>query len=230
VDIEAVFFRWESAKSLTDSPRFDINQSNVCLVPQEKGMLNHSGMKRAEEIERVAARLFALNGYHSTTMREIAREMEMNPSTLYHYFKSKEELLFKLMNDAVDDALVTLEGICGEEIQAEEKLKRVLRFYTRYYAGDQERLLLLVQEMNSLDDRYRPALIEKQKRYVELITSILEDLAAQGKIKALDPKVVAFAFFGTVHYTPKWYRNDGPVDLDRLADIFVEIFTDGLFR
>jgi len=184
--------------------------------------------KKLEEVEQAAVRLFARRGYHSTSMREIARELGMNQSSLYHYFKSKEEILFKLMNDAMDDALLILEGICASELSPEKKLNKVLGFYTRYYTKEQERETLLVNEMNSLGERAREVLIEKQRRYVHLIRSLLVDLKDAGLMKEIHPTVAAFAFFGMVHYSIKWYRRDGEVDVEALAQSFVEIFTRGI--
>lgn len=187
-------------------------------------------LQKTEEIYRVIARLFAYRGYHSTSMREIARELGMNQSSLYHYFASKQDILFTLMNDAMDDVLAILEEISSTDLLPEDRLNRVLSFYTQYYAGDQERLILLINEMNSLNEEYRSILVRKQRRYVQLIKSILEELAAQGKIKQIDPAIATFAFFGMVHYTIKWYHKDGPVSLEQLANAFVEIFTKGVLR
>jgi AcrR family transcriptional regulator len=185
-------------------------------------------LQKTEEIYQVIARLFAYRGYHSTSMREIARELGMNQSSLYHYFASKQDILFTLMNDAMDDVLAILEEISSTDLLPEDRLNRVLSFYTQYYAGDQERLILLFNEMNSLNEEYRSILVGKQRQYVQLIKSILEELAAQGKIKQIDPAIATFAFFGMVHYTIKWYHKDGPVSLDQLANAFVEIFTKGV--
>lgn len=187
-------------------------------------------VQKIEEIRRVTAHLFARKGYHTTSMREIARELGMDKSSLYHYFKSKEELLFKLANDAIDDCLTTLEQICSADIPPEDKLKKVLRFYILYYAGDQEGLILMANELNSLKEEYRSILIKKERRYVELIKDILNELADQGKIKHIHSSIATFAFFGMVHYTINWYHREGSVGLDELADLFVEIFTRGILK
>ena len=187
-------------------------------------------LKKSKEIQSIVARLFAQKGYHSTSMREIAREVGMNQSSLYHYFKSKENILFRLMDDAVDDALATLDEICATDIPPQDKLNKVLGFYTRYYAGDQERLMLLVNEINSLSESSRQILVKKQRQYVNLIRSIINELAAEHEIKEVDPTVAVFAFFGMVHYTVKWYRKEGAIGLDELADSFSEILTGGILR
>jgi len=193
-------------------------------------MPKQKNLKKKKQILQVIAHLFASQGYHNTSMREIARELGMNQSSLYHYFRSKEEALFKLMNDAMDDALLTLEEICAADLSLEAKLNTVLGFYTRYYAGDQERLILLVNEKNSLSEPYRSRLVKKERRYVHLFKGIFKNLADQGRIKKVPPSVAIFAFFGMVHYTIKWYDKEGQVGLDELADAFLEIFTKGLLR
>ena len=193
-------------------------------------MSRPKNLQKTQELYRVIARLFASRGYHSTSMREIAHELGMNKSSLYHYLASKEDILFKLMNDAMDDALATLQDICVTDVSPEEKLKKVLYFYTQYYAGDQERLILLVNEMNSLNPEFRSVVREKQRSYVQLIQSILKELADHGKMRQIDPAVATFAFFGMVHYTVKWYRKDGPIPLYQLAEIFAEIFNKGILK
>jgi AcrR family transcriptional regulator len=186
--------------------------------------------QKSKEIHDVVARFFAHRGYHHTSMREIARELGLNQSSLYHYFTSKEDVLFRLMNDAMDDVLEKLEEICASDLPAEHKLKKMLHSYIRSYAGDQERLILLVNEMHSLTEKNRLILVEKQRKYVQLIKSILKELVDEEKMKEIDPSVATFAFFGMVHYTIKWYHKDGPITLDELAGQFVELFTKGILK
>jgi len=193
-------------------------------------MARFRNFEKKDEIHRVVARLFAHRGYHHTSMREIARELGMNQSSLYHYFAGKEDVLFRLMNDAMDEVLRELEEIYAKDIAAEDKLKNVLYSYIRSYVGDQDRLFLLVNEMSSLGEANRAILVDKERQYVRLIKSILKELADEGKMKEIDVSAAAFAFFGMVHYTIKWYHKDGPIGLDELARLFVEIFTRGILK
>jgi AcrR family transcriptional regulator len=186
--------------------------------------------EKLQEIERVAARLFAHNGYHRTTMRDIARALKMNQASLYHYFSGKEDILFKLMDDAMDDAMAVLQEICAEKRPPEEKLRAVLQFYTRHYAGDQERLILLVNEGSALPDGKRHALVEKERRYVQLFKGLFQELANRDRMKTVPPSIATFAFFGMVHYTIKWYRKDGPIAPESLARSFAEILLGGVLQ
>jgi len=186
-------------------------------------------LEKIQEIQAVAAPLFAYKGYHSTSMREIARELGMNQASLYHYFRSKEDILFELMNDAVDNALSTLREICAGEFLPRDKLTRMLHFYTVYYAGAPERLILLVNEQHSLTSEHRRVLVEKQREYVNIFKDVFKDLKGDQLVKKIPDSVAIFAFLGMVHYTITWYSREGTVDLEGLADIFSEVFTRGVF-
>jgi len=203
-------------------------KANVRLKNSGATMARSKSLEKENEIHRVVAQLFAHRGYHHTSMREIARELGMNQSSLYHYFTSKEDILFRLMDNAMDEVLGELEEIYAKDLSAEDKLKKVLHSYIRSYAGDQERLILLVNEMNSLTESSRFILVDKQRQYVRLIKSILKGMFEQEKMREIDPAVATFAFFGMVHYTIKWYHKDGPITVDELARLFVEIFTKGI--
>jgi len=193
-------------------------------------MSGSKNRERIRQIQSVVAPLFAHKGYHSTSMREIARELGMNQSSLYHYFRSKEDILFQLMNDAVDNALTTLKEICAADLLPRDKLNKILHFYTQYYAGDPERLILLVNEQGSLSREHRRILVDKQRRYVHLFQEVFEELDEYQLTKEIPHSVAIFAFLGMVHYTIKWYDKKGRVGLEQLANSFVEIFTKGILR
>ncbi|MCG6877562.1 MAG: TetR/AcrR family transcriptional regulator [Deltaproteobacteria bacterium] len=193
--------------------------------------MNQSRTKqKIEEIHRTIAHLFARKGFHATSMRAIAQALEMQPASLYHYFKSKEEMLFVLMNESMDEAMEKLKKVCNTDSPPEQKLKDMLGFYARFFAGDQEREILLVNEIESLGDAYRKILTDKQRRYIHLIRSVFQELAEADLLKEVDSTVATFAFFGMVHYTIRWYDEEGPVDVTTLSDNFVEIFTRGILK
>jgi len=184
--------------------------------------------KRKSEIYKTVAALFASNGYERTSIRDITRELGMSTSSLYYYFKSKKELLFDLMNDGMDESLSAIEAICGSVLSPSEKMEKVLKFYTTFYALNRERLILLMHDIDSLNRSYKEVLVQKERRHVELLKTILIDLKNEGRLKDLHPTVAAFAFYGMIHWLFKWYDPQGPVDPDDLASSFLEIFTRGV--
>lgn len=185
---------------------------------------------RYDEIIEVATDLFAKQGYRGTSVREIAKNLNITKATLYHYFKSKEEILFSILNKVMDEALEELKKISKLDITPEEKLKNVLKFYSKYYVAKQNDLILLVNELNSLSDNYRKILVEKEKIYLSLMKTIFDELKQVKRLKDIPLTVLAFAFFGMVHYTIYWYHPDGPIKPNELSEYFVEIFTRGIIK
>jgi DNA gyrase/topoisomerase IV subunit B len=134
------------------------------------------------------------------------------------------------MNSAMDDALNDLQKIANMKISPLEKLEESLRFYSKYYVKKQEDLILLVNELNSLNEKFKEILIEKEQIYVNLFKSILTELKNQGLLKDIPLTIIAFTFFGIVHYTIKWYKAAGEVNPEKLSEYFVEIFTKGIIQ
>ena len=180
------------------------------------------------QILETASRLFAQKGYKSTSMNEIANELGIKKATIYYYFPSKEQILFEIMNFAMDEALKDLKKISKMKIPPMKKLEESLKFYSKYYVKKQNDLILLVNELNSLNERYKKILIDKEKVYVNIFKGIFSELKEQGKLKDIPLTIIAFSFFGMVHYTIKWYRASGEVKPEKLSEYFVEIFTKGI--
>ncbi len=184
---------------------------------------------KQEQLFNTAAALFAEKGYHGTSINDLAQAMGLQKGSLYHYFKSKEELLFRLLDEYISAALIEIEKICVLDIGAVEKLRQFMLFYSSFYAGDRDRLVLLINDIDKLGDIYRFQVVEKERHYTRALTGIFSQLQAAGVMKPMPPAVAAFAFFGMVHYTCKWFQQDGEVTAEALGEMFLEIFTKGVF-
>jgi len=184
---------------------------------------------KQEQIFNTAAALFAEKGYHGTSIQDLARVMGLQKGSLYHYFNSKEELLFRLLDEYVTEALNKVEKICTLEIGPEEKLRQFMLFYSSFYAGDRDRQVLLINDIDKLGESYKSQVIEKERRYYRALTGIFSQLQDAGKMKAIPQAVAAFAFFGMVHYTHKWFQKDGAITAGELSEMFLDIFTKGVF-
>ena len=186
-------------------------------------------INKQEQLFDTAAALFAEKGYHGTSINDLARAMGLQKGSLYHYFKSKEELLFRLLDEYITAALNEVEKICALEDTPSEKLRQFMLFYSGFYAGDRDRMVLLIDDIDKLDESYRLQVIEKERRYYRALTGIFCQLQATGIMKPIPPAVAAFAFFGMVHYTCKWFQPDGEVTAEALGEMFLEIFTKGVY-
>ena len=82
----------------------------------------------------------------------------------------------------------------------------------------------MVEEQKSLSSEHRHELDEKQREYLDILVKVLEALKDQGEMASLDTSVCAFAFFGMVHWVYRWFKPNGRIRKDQLAEIFNQIF------
>lgn len=186
------------------------------------------GEKRQRQIYDTAARLFAQRGYSRTSIRDLSEALGLQKSSLYHYFESKEDLLHRLLDQFMEEALQRIEELCALALPPQEKLAAFMRLYTSFYAGDRDRLSLLVNDLDCLGGELHAAMVAKQRRYVAAIQGILNEMRQAGLMRDIPLPVAVFAFFGMVHYTPKWYQRDGGVSPEELGRLFETIFCHGI--
>lgn len=173
--------------------------------------------------------MFARNGYENTTTRDIAKAARISNAALYYYFDSKEELLYQILEETMQDGLDRIEKIEGTPLSPLEMLTAVLKMHTAS-AVDFNRMKLLVHDQNSLTPEHRRALVQKQNAYVKKLCDLIDLLKEKGEVADLDTRACAFAFFGMASWAYRWYDPKGKVTPEELADIFHHIFTKGIFN
>jgi AcrR family transcriptional regulator len=183
-----------------------------------------------EGILKVATELFGSRGFDGTSVRNIAGKAGLSVAGMFHYFSSKEEILNEIMLGFMDDAYKELMEIYNADGDPREKLSEVCKFYVERYAGHKNELTILNSEGKSLLPCHRKVFIDKQRAYVEALKNLFNDLAKRKQLKPVNPSILAFIFFGMVHWTYSWYspkakRGIGP---NRLGNIFSEIFLRGV--
>jgi len=187
-------------------------------------------MTKKETILQTATRLFAAKGFEQTSVRKIARESDLSVPGMFHYIPSKEEILYEIMIGFMDEGYKRLLEIYKSSMVPVKKLEAVCKFYVEYYAGHKDQLTILVSEGKSLSPKHRRDFIDKQRVYVEALKRLFSDLTKEGLFKSIDHSVLAFIFFGMVHWTYSWYSPQGKMGPDELGGIFSEIFLRGVLK
>jgi AcrR family transcriptional regulator len=187
-------------------------------------------MTKRDTILQAATRLFAAMGFEKTSVRKIAEEVGLSVPGMFHYVPSKEEMLNEIMIGFMDEGYKRLMEIYDSAMGPVEKLEAVCKFYVEYYAGHKDQLTILVSGEKSLSRKHRHDFIKKQRIYVEALKKLFGDLATDGLLKPTDPSVLAFIFFGMVHWTYSWYSPQGKMGPDELGDRFSEVFLRGVLK
>ena len=160
-------------------------------------------------------------------MDAIAAELGLTKGTLYHYYKSKTDLLFDCLLQGVEDGRAMAERAAVGGGRGAEKLERFLRLQFQTLAGSSGSSWLNA-DMSALPEGQRSE-ISKRSRVVDaMVQKFISDGIADGSVVSTEPKIAEFFLIGALNWLPRWYSPDGRVTSDELASIFVRIVLDGL--
>ena len=187
-------------------------------------------MGKKERILKVAATLFAANGFEATSVRRIASESGLSVPGMFHYFASKEEILAQIIFSFIEDAYLRLNKIIESDLDPENKLKSLCSFYVQRYASHQNELTILNSEGKSLTPKHQKDFVKKQRIYLEVLENIFQEFTKQGILKPLNHVVLSFLFYGMVGWTSTWYNPKGSVSPKELGDIISEVFLHGIMK
>jgi AcrR family transcriptional regulator len=180
--------------------------------------------KRRESIVRVAARLYARQGYNGASVADLAKACRSSKSLIYHYFPSKEDILYEVMADHLD-ALVAAAREATQSGTAEEKLRGLTLAFMRLYVGAQDSHKVLLNELDNLPAKARSEVIGKQRRIIAAVEELICEIRPETGPLALP---LTMLFFGMINWTHTWFRPQGRVSAETLADMAVELMLNGV--
>ena len=186
--------------------------------------------EKQQRIRDCAAELFAARGFEATSAADIADGGGFSKALIYHYFKSKEEILQDLLEAHMDGLVEAAETALASAGEPRARLRAFVQALMRIYATARARHILLLNELDSLPRKGRAAIVAKERRLVSLAADLFSDIAPglAGQLRLRTP--VAMAFYGMINWTCTWYRPDGPVGPEEFADLACDLFLDGLAR
>jgi len=184
--------------------------------------------QKLEFILRNAARIFAEKNYHSTTMRDISRATNVSLAGLYHYCKSKEELLFLIQDNCFGRVLERLEERLVEVTDPVAKLRIFIENHLSFFAANMAEMKVLSHEAESLQGELHAHVSGRKDKYTKLATRILREVHDQGDIKhPVNLTVATYALFGMMNWIYNWYDPKGKLKVDDLAQNLTHLFLEG---
>lgn len=184
--------------------------------------------KKLEHILRTSARIFAEKSYHSTSMRDISRETEVSLSGLYHYCKSKEELLFLIQDHCFGRVVERLEERIKTVSDPFEKLRVLIDNHLSFFAANMAEMKVLSHEAESLAGDLHKNVSTKKERYARLARRILREIQEQnGKGAGVDLTIATYALFGMMNWIYNWYDPTGKLSVHQLVDNITRLFLNG---
>jgi TetR/AcrR family transcriptional regulator, cholesterol catabolism regulator len=201
----------------------------ISTSPRGRRGSRQSGAKRQQILE-AAARVFRRKGYDRATLRDIAKETDLLPGSLYYHIHSKEELLRQIVEQPIRDLCRQLEDLVVATAPAADKLQHAITIHLHAFDAHYPSLFVYLQNLLQVD-AMRPPFQKQAKRYEECWQRIVLQGMQSGEFPAdLDVKVATFAMLGMCNWMHRWYHQDGRLSIDAIVQQFSYFILNGLRR
>jgi AcrR family transcriptional regulator len=183
---------------------------------------------RRRQIEDVASTLFSRRGYAATSMRDIAKALDLQGGSLYAHIPSKEAVLAAIVEEAAEDFHAAVRPIAERQGPAAGRLSEMVAAHIRVVTGGRERAKVFLFEWTFLGQERREAVARSRLAYQGYFERVIAQGVATGELEAPDPGLAAVFVLSAMNAMAHWYRPDGPLSPEALADHYADLFLAGL--
>ena len=227
---------------MTEPGQVTVSQNSKSAIRNSKSALSRYDQK-LELILRTSARIFAEKSYHSTSMRDISRETGVSLAGLYHYCKSKEELLFLIQDHCFGRVLERLEERIKATKDPFERLRIFIDNHLSFFAANMAEMKVLSHEAESLAGDLHEHVSTRKRQYTRTARKILSEVQqaainSSGRAprrngqreraaKPIELTVATYALFGMMNWIYNWYDPRGKLSVSQLVDNITHLFLAG---
>ena len=179
-------------------------------------------MHTKSEILIIAGKLFSERGYHGTSMRELAKALDMKGASLYSHINSKEEILWEIVSGIADQFLALAETI-SYDLPLEEQLAQLVRGHLRVIANQLPYALVFFHEWKFLAPALRDRINVKRETYEANFRRIIEEGTRQAIFQVTNPRLAALFVLSALNWTCQWLHLEGSLPIEPLADQYVTL-------
>ena len=174
-----------------------------------------------------AVRSFAKRGFFGTSMEDIADDLLLTRGSLYYYFRDKEEILALCHLVALEEVNDVLDRVRAAGLAPVEAVRRLIKEHVRIMV-DKFHGTALALEFDALDPSGRAAVVAARDRFERGLRDLIADGVKRRIFRPVDPKLTAFAMFGSINWIARWYRAGGGTSPEGVAESFSDLFVHGL--
>jgi AcrR family transcriptional regulator len=184
-----------------------------------------------QEMLRVAARLFQQQGYDATSMSDVAAALKLSKGGLYHHFQSKDEILFDLMTHALDITEARVIDPLRNIADPEQRLRTLIRLHVDLVMSGRDReITVLLHENHPLPPSLRKQINARKKEYIHFVETLIAEVQqARRTTRAVSARAATFALLGMINWIYQWYKPEGALNAEQIAQQYTEIFFRGAF-
>ncbi|HEY9451070.1 MAG TPA: TetR/AcrR family transcriptional regulator [Bradyrhizobium sp.] len=187
---------------------------------------NYDDIQRG--ILSAACGLFARQGYMRASIAELAEACKLSRGALYHYFDSKEAILFAILDEHVRQMIADVEAAIAKHTSTLDQFRAAIRAIVDLNARSPQEQRLILNDLTFLGEDDQQTIKSLERRIVDLIAGLILQLDNKGKIVKRTKKVYTMMLFGTLNFSHTWYDPKGGIGPAEFADMVVDQFLHGI--
>ncbi|SIS45664.1 TetR/AcrR family transcriptional regulator [Salimicrobium flavidum] len=177
-----------------------------------------------EDIIQTALELFDTYGFHRVSVNQIVKAAGTSKGGFYHYFQSKDELLFVIHDTFITYVLKEAEVATNTHHSPTDQIQAIIQAFVHVFDLYQSHITVFYQESNYVDSSYEEEINRKRDRFKEKIFTVVKEGQEQREFRhELPAEVTGMAILGMVNWINKWYRRDGEYTIEQIADVFTDL-------
>ena len=183
-----------------------------------------------ETLLATAAELFAGKGYRATTLDDIASALGLKKASLYHYIKSKDDLLADIYQQIFDRIEAVVAPLVSADLPVDERLRRMVHAHMSVVTAELSSLSVVFSEESELPPALQRGIRHRKRAHEALFEKVIAEGQRQGVFRSGSVHLMVLAMLGMCNWTYKWYRSDAAEQhgVDEIAAEFALILESGI--
>lgn len=179
---------------------------------------------RDAEVVDAAIKVFYEKGYSASSIQDVADIVGVLKGSLYHYISSKEDLLFRILQESHEHARAIMQDVTEHDERAADRLRTFLERMYMWYLDHIERVSLYFNQQQHLTGDNKAEMLVLAREFEQFVRDLLTEARDEGTLRPdLDVKLAAFFVLGALNSIPMWYKASGPYSREHIADEFAEM-------
>ena len=180
------------------------------------------GVKTLEAIRKAGVKRIYKHGFEAMKLRSLAEDVGIQAGSLYNYIRNKEEFLFLLLKEVLEELLEGLERELAGIDDPKEALIRFINFHLRWHTARKEEVFIGNMELRSLSKQHLQEIIRMRTEYESRLRRILERGNEAGEWSVADPQVISYSIIASLTGVCNWYSPRGRLSQDEIIAIYTD--------
>lgn len=183
--------------------------------------------QKRDAVLRAAVRMFNAQGFHATSLDDVAASLGVSKPTIYHYLGNKDQVLFECVTRGIDQLREAADAVREAPGTGLDRLRAFLRRYAEITMDDFGRCVIRTSE-EALSAESATRFRALKREIDEAMRGLIAEGVADGSVVAADVRLTAFTMAGALSWSGRWFRADGASSAEEVAVQMVDILTAGL--